>query len=243
MSIVESSESQESPETQGAKRVVRPYYAHSALFSGFARMRHMWKIAIPVVVVNAAAQATLIIPSPPTGISALFLLTVVISAIVLLASAALIQAASIEGALAHTTWTAVMDRTRTAGVRFSIAIVALAVLVVLGMLASPWLGLVIAAVCCFVTLAAMDGAPNPVTANFRTIAARPLRWAVTMLIIGAIALVLWLLLAVNWFFIPTPIGSFIATTVCGIVTWWWSNSLALIYLSAKADRTVTSDEN
>lgn len=237
MSIIET------PESQREQQPAPTYYAHSALFSGFARMRHMWKIAIPVVLINAVAQALLIIPSSTGGMTALFLLTVIVSVVVLLASAALVQAASIEGAVAHTTWAAVAQRVRTAGMRFSIAIVVLAVLVVLAMLLSPWLGLFLAAVCCFVTLAAIDGASNPATANFRTIAARPARWLITMVIIGAIALVLWLLLAVNWFFIPTPAGSFIATTVCGIVTWWWSNSLALIYLSAKAARPEIADQD
>lgn len=236
MSIVET------PETPSDQQVSPHFYTHSALFSGFARMRHMWKIAIPVVLINAVAQALLIIPSSTGGMTALFLLTVIVSAVVLLASAAFVQAASIEGALAHTTWSEVAQRVRSCGARFSITIVALAVLVILGMLLSPWLGLAVAAVCCFVTLAAMDGEANPAAANFRTIAARPVRWVVTMVIIGAVALVLWLLLAVNWFFIPTPAGSFIATTVCGIVTWWWSNSLALIHLSAKAARTETNEQ-
>lgn len=212
------------------------YYRVSALVSGFARMRFMWKVALPVVIVNALIQALLIIPSSTTGMTGVFLVTVVISALVLIGSAALIQASSIEGATAPTGWSAALSRVRASGVKYSITITLLAVAVMVGLMLNMWLGLVIAVVLCFLTLAAIDGAVNPIAANFRTIAARPFRWLSIQFIIGCIAAVLWLLMVANWFFIPTPAGSFIATFVGGLVTWWWSNSLALIYLSAKSAR-------
>lgn len=212
------------------------YYRASALMSGFARMRFMWKVALPVVIVNAIAQALLIIPSSNTGMTGIFLVTVVISALVLLLSAALIQAASIEGAVAPTSWAAVAARVRTNLVKYAVSIVLLAIAVMIGLMINMWLGLLIAVVLCFLTLGAVDGAVNPIAANFRTIAARPIRWLITQLIIGCLAALLWLLMVGMWFFIPTPAGAFIVTVICGLATWWWSNVLALIYLSAKADR-------
>jgi hypothetical protein len=219
------------------------YYRISALASGCARMRNAWKVVLPILLANAVLQALLILPTAEGGLSVWFLVTVVASAVVLLVAALVVQAASIAGAVAPTDWPVVAARIRATGARFVLVIVLLAVAVVIGLAFNLWVGLLIAGLFCFLSLAAVDGEANPVAANFRTIRVRPIRWLVTLTVMAVIAGVLWFLMAVNWFFIPTPVGAFIATFVGGLVTWWWSNTLALIYLSARTSWTQRETSN
>lgn len=218
------------------------YYSFSVLFSGLARMWRAWRVSLVVVLVNAAAQGLLILGSAGAISTPVFLLSVVASALVLLAAAALVTAASLDSVTGRATWGSVIQRIRPRILRFTLWTVGLAVLVVIGLAFGGWPGLLLTAILPFVVLGAIAGERNPLKANFLVIFARPIRWAFTLLIIGGIAFVAWIFMAAWWFFVPGVIGAAISTFVGGMLTWWWSTSLACIYRSVR-DGVVDSPPN
>ena len=207
-------------------------YRVSALFFGFLRMWRGWKVVLPTLVLNALIQALLILVPVGDGFSGSFMATVFVSAIVILLTACALPPACLEATTGKVPAAAIQARLVDNLGRFSITIVVLAVAVMIGLGIYTWPGLLIAAVFPFVAVAAMDGKRNPAGANFKVIAARPFRWLVTMLIIGGFALLTWLLMAVNGFFVPSWVGAFAACLAGGLLAWWWQASLALIYRSA-----------
>jgi hypothetical protein len=210
------------------------FYRFSALFSGLAKMWRAWRVTGPVILVNAVVQALLIIPSTGgTFSTSVFLLTALASAVVMLGAAAVVVAGGLESAVGRVTWGATLQRIRAALLPFTLWTIGLFVVVLVGLSLHTWPGLVLAAVLPFVMIAAMAPDRNPIGANFRVIAARPFRWAVTLLIIGGIAALIWLGFALLWFFVPGVIGAVIASLVGGLLTWWWCTSLSCIYLSVR----------
>ncbi len=213
------------------------YYSFSVLLSGLARMWRAWRVSLVVVIVNALLQGAFIIPSTQAIFLPSFFASVVMSALVLLASAACITAASLDSVTGTATWASVMQRIRPRVGRFALWTTGLAVLVVIGQAFGGWPGLVIAALLPFLLLGALAGERNPLTANFRVIFARPLRWAITLLIIGVFAFFAWIFMAGWWFFVPGVLGAAVSCFIGGMLTWWWSTSLACIYRSVRDGET------
>lgn len=210
------------------------YYRFSALISGFARMWRAWRVTGPVIVVNAVIQALLIIPSTGGTFSTpVFLLTAFASAVVMLAAAAVVVAGSLQSPTGTVTWAATLERIRGNLLPFVLWTVALFLVVLVGLSFGTWPGLLLAAIFPYLLIAAMAGDRNAVGANFRVIAARPFRWAITMLIIGVIAALIWLGFALLWFFVPGVVGAIVASLVGGLLTWWWCTALACVYLSVR----------
>ncbi len=208
-------------------------YRVSALFYGFLRMWRGWKVVLPLLLANALIQACLTLIPVGAGFSAVFLVTVFVSAVLFIVVGAVLTAACLEVAMGSVQVEQIGARLQSNLGRFSIAIVALAIVVLVGLSFYTWPGLLLAALAPFVTLAAMDGAGNPLKANFKVIAARPVRWFFTMLVMGVIALIVWVLMAVNGFFVPSWVGSFAACFAGGLLLWWWQSTLALIYRSVR----------
>lgn len=211
-------------------------YRYSALASALRRMWRGWAVALPVLIANAVIQAVLIAPTlsePASG--AYQVVSVVVSAVVLLASALLVQSAAVAAVVGSAGWQPVLARVRSCWLKLAMWIVVLALLVIVGLCLNTWPGLVVPAVLAFLVTAASVGTRNPLRANFRVIWCRPVRWLITMLAIGVIAAIVWVLMVLNWFFVPSVVGAFASCLVGGWLTWWWATSLAMIYLSVKPD--------
>jgi hypothetical protein len=175
----------------------------------------------------------LIIPSTGASFSTpVFLLTALGSAVVMLAAAAVVVAGSLESAVGRVTWAATLQRIRGSLLPFLLWTVALFVVVLVGLSFHTWPGLLLAAVFPYLLIAAMAGERNPVGTNFRVIAARPFRWAITMLIIGVIAALIWLGFRTPLVLCAGVLGA-IRLLVGGLLTWWWCSALACIYLSVR----------
>jgi hypothetical protein len=101
-------------------------------------------------------------------------------------------------------------------------------------------GLLLLAATPYLPLAAMNGAGNPVSANFRMIGRAPLRFAWRVVAFALLGILAWLLLALNAFFI----GGFVAATVScaaiGLIVWLVTWSFARVYRS-QLERSVRSD--
>ena len=89
--------------------------------------------------------------------------------------------------------------------------------------------LLVAALTPFLPLAAMDGHRAAMGTNFRAVGARFGRWLVTSLVLIVAGLVLYLLSAVNTFFVKGTPASVIFWLVIGIVAWWLLTAWALIF--------------
>ncbi len=120
--------------------------------------------------------------------------------------------------------------------RFAIWVVVQWVLILIGFLIFPLLGILIGVLTAFVPLAAADGQGNPFAANFRAIKDRPGRWLITSVIFLVLAAVLLVLSAVNVFFIHGTVASFIFWLVIGLVASWLLTAYAAIYRSTRVGR-------
>lgn len=196
-------------------------YGFSVLVSGFARM---WRGVLPallVVLINAVVQASVL------GL-AWWWLAIGISAAVLLISFALVAHIAVRSV---TQKSGLVDLPDTDLPRFSLWVVGWTVAVNLGLMVYWYPGLVVLALTPFLPVAAAAGARNPVAANFAAIRARPVRWLVTVLISLAVILVVWLLTALNSFFVQGWLAAFSSWVLIGFVATWLLTAWAVLYRS------------
>ena len=206
-------------------------YGFSVLATAAVRMWRGWQIVVPVVVVNAALQAILLMPELLPYLSLPFIVVALLSFVVLaltfgVVAATMLQA--VEGPIdARRSW-AVLRSRWLALLAWSFTLV---VVVTLGFALYVVPGWVIVALTPYLLLAVIDGRPRPLMVNFRTLRARWGRWLFTILALGVLCLILWLLTLVLTFFVGGPGGAFIGWIALGIVASWFVCAWALIYRS------------
>lgn len=213
---------------------VRPttnLYGFSVLATAAVRMWRGWQIVVPVVVMNAALQAFLLMPGLLPYLSVPFVVVALFSFVALAlafgaVAATMLQA--VEGPIdARFSWSALRFRWLPL-LAWSFGLV---VVVTLGFALYVVPGWVILALTPYLLLAVIDGQPGPLIVNFRTVRARWGRWLVTILALGVLCLILWLLTLVVTFFVGGPGGAFIGWSALGIVASWFVCAWALIYRS------------
>lgn len=207
-------------------------YEFSVLITG---LRRMWRGFIPgvvAVVLNATIQAALVMDDPVTGDGDpdVYLLAL-ISGIVILMTSTILTATALESVHGRAKIRAVSSRIISNFWGYAAWMVGLWTVSLIGYLVFVIPGIIILSLTPFVALAAMDGQGNALAADLKAISARPIRWAVTIVLTGAIGVFLWLLSAVNTFFITGAISAFIAVVAVGFVGWWLQTSWACLYRS------------
>ena len=215
-------------------------YHLSAILAG---LRVMWRgssAALPVIAANAAVQTGLMYLDTLSGFSAAFLAAFAVSA----ASALVLYSVLAAGALAAVDGDAaagsVVARARRNAPAFTGWAIVQWALVLLAALIHPALVLVVAAATPFLPLAASDGRGNAMAWNFRAIGGRAGRWLLTTAVLAVAAVVLYLLSAVNTFFVKGTPAAAIFWLVMGVVAWWLLTAWALIYRQAvPGDGSVT----
>ncbi len=185
-----------------------------------------WRVVLPVVVLNAVVQALLVLPDPIPGQSSYAGVLAVASFVALLVTAALLTASALESVLGPVHWGAAAARARRSAAWFALWFVVWVAVGAVGLALWTWPGLLWLAVTPYLLLAASDGHRGAIVAGLRAIAARPVRWLVTTLIVGIVAGVAWLLGAVTGFFVGGAVGS--------ALTWFWFGLLAAWFLAAWA---------
>lgn len=206
---------------------VAKQYGVSVLLTGLVRM---WRGFVPlllVVLVNAVLQASVL------GLG-WWWLAIGISAAVLLISFAMVTHLAVRSV---TQRSGVSDLPQTDLLRFSVWVIGWTVVVNLGLMVSFWPGVGILALTPFLPVAAAAGARNPVAANFSAIRARPWRWLFTVFITLAVIGVLWLLSALNAFFVQGWVAAFSAWVVIGFVAAWLLTAWAALFASALGERS------
>ena len=208
-----------------------PIYRVSVLAVGFVRMWRAWKILIPVIIVNAALQALLLLPNVLPYLTVAFIIVSLLSLLILVKAYNFVAAAMLQAAVGQVDLRSVNANLWK---RYFVLLawsVGLLVLVLIGVSLYVVPGLIVIALAPYLLLAVVDGKRNPLAVNFKTIGARWGRWLVTVLIMGVLCFGVWFLSALNGFFITGAPGAFIGWLLIGFVASWFTCAWALVYRS------------
>lgn len=211
--------------------VAGPLYRVSALAYGFARLWRGWKVVIPVIIINAALQALLILINVLPYLTIAFALVAALSFMILVKAYNFVAAAMLQAALGPVNVRSVYDNLWS---RYWVLLawsvgLGLAVLIGLALYVVP--GFIVMALTPYLLLAVVDGQRNPIAVNFRTIAARWGRWLITVLLMGLVLFAAWFFAALDGFFITGAPAAFIGWIVLGFIATWFLSAWALIYRS------------
>lgn len=208
-----------------------PLYRVSVLATGLARMWRAWRILLPVVVINAVVQGILLLSGVLPYLTIVFVLTALLSFVILVASFGLIAAAMLQAVEGPVSAGAAVDSLRARTWPLLAWSLGLVLVAIAGFSLYVVPGFIILALAPYLLLAVVDGKRNPLAVNFRTIAARWGRWLVTVVLMGVLCFGLWFLSALDGFFVTGAPGAIIAWLVLGLVSAWFVCAWALIYRS------------
>jgi hypothetical protein len=206
-------------------------YRVSVLATGFARMWRAWRVLLPVVVVNALAQGILLLSGVLPYLTIVFVLTALLSFVILVASFGLIAAAMLQAVEGPVSAGAAIDTLRDRTWPLLAWSLGLVLVAIAGFAIYVVPGFIVLALTPYLLLAVVDGQRNPIAVNFRTIGARWGRWLITVAIMGAICFIMWFLSALDGFFVTGAPGAIIAWLVLGLVSAWFTCAWSLIYRS------------
>jgi hypothetical protein len=206
-------------------------YRVSVLATGFARMWRSWRVLLPVVVVNALVQGILLLSGVLPYLTIVFVLTALLSFVILVAAFGLVAAAMLQAVEGPVSAGAAVDTLRDRTWPLLAWSLGLVLVAIAGFAVYVVPGFIVLALTPYLLLAVIDGQRNPIAVNFRTIGARWGRWLITVVIMGAICFIMWFLSALNGFFVTGAPGAIIAWLVLGLVSAWFTCAWSLIYRS------------
>ena len=206
-------------------------YRVSVLVTGFARMWRAWRVLLPVVIVNAVVQGILLLSGVLPYLTVVFVLTALLSFVILVASFGLIAAAMLQAVEGPVSAGAAIDTLRARTWPLLAWSLALVIVAIAGFALYVVPGFIVLALTPYLLLAVVDGKRNPLAINFRTLGARWGRWLVTVVLMGVICFVMWFLSALDGFFVTGAPGAMIAWLLLGLVSAWFTCAWALIYRS------------
>lgn len=216
-------------------------YGFSALLTGLARMWRGTAPALIVIIVNALVQSVLVFWNAQVGLNAAFIISFIVSFAVLLVSFAVLSRTSLEAVDGKVSLSGAISGTTPVLGTFVLWAFVLFVLVTLGFMIYPFLGLLVCWLLAFLAPAAADGQKNAIGANFRALKDRWGRWLITSILLSIGGLIMFLLMAVNVFFIHGFMASLIGWLVLGLVAWWLLTAWSAIYRSTKVGAAGNSE--
>lgn len=217
-------------------------YGFSALITGLARMWRGTAPALIVIAVNAIVQAVLIFWNAQVGLNAAFIISFIISFAVLLVSFAVLARTALAAVDGKVSLSGAISGTTAVLGNFVLWAVVLFVLVTIGFMIYPFVGLLVCWLLAFLAPAAADGQKNAIGANFRALKDRWGRWLITSILLSIGGVIMFLLMAVNVFFIHGFMASLIGWLVLGLVAWWLLTAWSAIYRSTKVGATADTSE-
>jgi hypothetical protein len=194
-------------------------------------MWRAWRVLLPVVIVNALVQGILLLSGVLPYLTIVFVLTALLSFVVLVASFGLIAAAMLQAVEGPVSAGAAVDTLRDRTWPLLAWSLGLVLVAIAGFALYVVPGFIVLALTPYLLLAVIDGQRNPIAVNFRTIGARWGRWLITVMIMGVICFIMWFLSALDGFFVTGAPGAIIAWLVLGFVSAWFTCAWALIYRS------------
>ncbi len=211
------------------------HYRFSVLVTAVGRFFRGFVPFVVVILVNAVIQTALIAAfDPEPGWSAVFILTLIVSFVVLVGSFYLLNLTALGVATGKVSLTSIVPRGVEQWGRFVLWSVVMYLLVLVGLIVNTTLALVVLLIFPFVTLAAADDKKNPLAINFRVIGGRPIRYIITAIILGVILVLSNVFTSVNGFFIGGWQAALITWLYWGVFASWTLAALALIYRSTLA---------
>ena len=206
-------------------------YRVSVLATGFARMWRAWRVLLPVVIVNAVVQGILLLSGVLPYLTIVFVLTALLSFVILVASFGLIAAAMLQAVEGPVSAGAAIDTLRARTWPLLAWSLGLVLVAIAGFALYVVPGFIVLALTPYLLLAVVDGKWNPLAINFRTLGARWGRWLITVVLMGVVCFVMWFLSALDGFFVTGAPGAIIAWLLLGLVSAWFTCAWALIYRS------------
>lgn len=210
-------------------------YRVTAMGSALLRMWRAWRVLIPVVIVNAVVQSLLILTGALPYLTWIFVLLALIGFLAMVASYGLVAAAMLRSVDGPAQWAAVLPAIRACWPRLLLWSVVLLIAVTVGLALYVVPGILVLALTPYVLLAVVDGRPDPWRTNLRAIRRRWGRWLVTVVVMTALSAVLWLLTALDGFFVTGAPAALIGWLVLGLVASWFLCTWALVYRSLPRD--------
>lgn len=206
-------------------------YRVSVLVTGFTRMWRAWRLLLPVVIVNAVVQGILLLSGVLPYLTIVFVLTALLSFVILVASFGLIAAAMLQAAEGPVSAGVAIDILRARTWPLLAWSLGLVLVAIAGFALYVVPGFIVLALTPYLLLAVIDGQRNPLATNFKTIGARWGRWLITVVLMGVICFIMWFLSALDGFFVTGAPGAIIAWLVLGLVSAWFTCAWALVYRS------------
>lgn len=206
-------------------------YRVSVLVTGFARMWRAWAVVLPLVIVNALVQGILMLSGVLPYLTIVFILTALLSFVVLVASFGLVAAASLQAVEGRVSPGRAIDTLRARTWPLLAWSFGLVLVAILGFSLYFLPGFIVLALTPYLLIAVVDGKRNPLGVNFRTILARWFRWLITVVIMGAICYLLWIFSALMGFFVTGAPAAIIGWLVLGLISSWFICAWALVYRS------------
>ena len=210
---------------------VERHYGWSVLVAGLRGLVRGWRVVVPVVLGNAAAQALLVWPNPVPGQSWWSYAAGAVSYLVLLVVGALLVASALLSVHGAVHWGPSVAHARRSAGWFALWASVWVAVGALGLTLWTWPGLLWLALTPYLLLAASDGRRNALAADVRTILARPGRWVVTTLVVGVVTWPAWLSGVVTGFFVGGPLGSAWTWLWFGLLGAWLLASWSALYRS------------
>ena len=210
-------------------------YRVTALGSALLRMWRAWRVLIPVVIVNAVVQSLLVLPGVLPYLTWAFVLLAVVGFLVMVVSYGMVAAAMLRSVDGQVRWTTVLPAVRACWPRLLLWSVVLLVAVTVGLALYVVPGILVLALTPYVLLAVVDGRPDPWRTNLRAIRVRWGRWLVTIAMMIVISALMWLLAALDGFFVTGAPAALIGWLVLGLVASWFVCTWALVYRSLPRD--------
>ena len=209
-------------------------YRRSALVAGARVAARAWRVLLPVVVLQAVAQALLVLPDSVPGQSVAAAVLALVSFLVLaaaLAAAASGVLGSVDGSRG---WAPVLVRVRSRGPVLALWFLAWLVAVSVGLALWTVPGVLVVLLTPYLFLAAIDRGAKALTVNLAVIRARPGRWLVTSALTGGLVGLSWLLAAVDGLFLPGPASALLTWLWGGLMATWILAAWAVVYRSTPA---------
>jgi len=204
-------------------------YRFSVLATALIRMWRGWRIWTPVVVVNALTQGLLVLPGVLPYLTLGFVALALISLIVLALSFTMVAATMLQASSGPVSLGDVLATTRTRLLPMLAWSLGLVLVVTLGFALFVLPGLIVLAITPFLLLAVVDAQRRPLAINFHVMKAQWGRWLITVIAIGVICLVVWLLSVLSGFFVAGVGAATIGWLGLGLVSCWLICAWALVY--------------
>lgn len=229
------------PGGQAAPPQLPKEYRISVLATGIGRFFRGFVPFVLIIVVNALVQALLVLPNQTPGLNVAFIAACLASFLVLIGSFRMLNATALRAVSGRVTVRTVLTDSRRHLGLFVLWSVAVYVLVILGLILYTIPGLIVMAITPFVPLAAADGKRNALGANFRAIGSRFFRYLITVVIMGVILVVSYLLAVLNGFLIGGFLAALLLWLYFGLLAAWFLCALASLYRSTRAGAVAPAD--